>query len=408
LIAAPDTKQSPAAGADQGRGRLVSLDGLRVAVIVMVIVHHAAQAYGPTGGTWPVTDPANSGWFRPFYTVNAAVGLGLLFLLAGYFVPHSYDRKGSGRFLKERWSRIGLPLFFFTLAIHLPLVYVFMSRPPWATFIRSLYESGWQAIYLHLWFLGHLLLYSAVYVGWRRFADRAGRPQKTFSPPSHGTILAYVVVLALVSWVIRWWFPIDEWVPLFFVLAAEPAHLPQYVSLFVLGVMAYRGDWLGRITTRVGMTWLGLGLTAAASIYAVEAFGWWGNLRATGTILEAFIGTGLTVGLVVLFRDRFHRPRRLLTAMAKASYAAYILHIWVVVGLQMAILNLELPVFLKFALVAALGTLLSFVLGHVSRRVPGMRVMLGGIPEKRKEVGVLHTTDGASGSQPDARRHAEV
>jgi peptidoglycan/LPS O-acetylase OafA/YrhL len=38
-------------------GRLVSLDVVRVAVIVMVIVHHAAQPYGPTG-EWPVTDAA--------------------------------------------------------------------------------------------------------------------------------------------------------------------------------------------------------------------------------------------------------------------------------------------------------------------------------------------------------------
>src|SRR5512133_4101285 len=45
--------------------RMVFVDVLRVAVIVMVIVHHAAQAYGPTGGTWPVTDPRPSDWFRP-------------------------------------------------------------------------------------------------------------------------------------------------------------------------------------------------------------------------------------------------------------------------------------------------------------------------------------------------------
>jgi glucan biosynthesis protein C len=65
------------------------VDVLRVAVIVMVIAHHATQAYGPTGGTWPVTDPRPSDWFRPFYTGNDAIGMGLLFFLAGYFVPRS-------------------------------------------------------------------------------------------------------------------------------------------------------------------------------------------------------------------------------------------------------------------------------------------------------------------------------
>jgi len=69
--------------------RLVFVDALRVSIVAFVIVHHAAQAYGSTGGMWPIHDPAQSDWFRPFYIVNAACGLGLLFLLAGYFVPSS-------------------------------------------------------------------------------------------------------------------------------------------------------------------------------------------------------------------------------------------------------------------------------------------------------------------------------
>jgi glucan biosynthesis protein C len=92
-----------------GPGRLACLDALRVAIIMMVIVDHAAQAYGPTGGASPVHDRAHSDWFRPFLTVNAAVGLGLLFLLAGYLVPRSYDRKGARRFLADRWARLGVP-----------------------------------------------------------------------------------------------------------------------------------------------------------------------------------------------------------------------------------------------------------------------------------------------------------
>jgi glucans biosynthesis protein C len=122
--------------------RLIFVDVLRVLVIVFVIVHHAAQAYGPTGGAWPVQDRAHSDWFRPFYTVNSAFGLGLLFLLAGYFVPRSYRRKGPRRFLKERWARIGVPLVIFALVVHLPVAYLFKSRPALGEFIGWLYEDG--------------------------------------------------------------------------------------------------------------------------------------------------------------------------------------------------------------------------------------------------------------------------
>src|SRR5215469_12724119 len=141
-------------GAKGETERLIFVDVLRVLVVVFVIVHHAAEAYGPTGGAWPVHDRVHSDWFRPFYTVNSAFGLGMLFLLAGYFVPGSCGRKGARRFLNERWARIGVPLVLLALVVHLPVAYLLKSRPALGEFIGWLYESGWQPIYLHLWFPG--------------------------------------------------------------------------------------------------------------------------------------------------------------------------------------------------------------------------------------------------------------
>ena len=370
--------------------RLVYLDALRVLIVSMVIVHHAAQAYGPTGGFWPVEDSVTSDWFIPFYTVNAAVGLGLLFLLAGYFLPPSYDRKGSRRFIRERWARIGVPLVFFVLAVHLPLVYFASGRPEPLEFLRSLYDGGWQGAYLHLWFLGHLLLYSAVYVLWARLRGSrgraAGRAARLLPPPGHAAILAFVIALVAVTWTVRWWFPVDDWVPLLFVLAAEPANMAQYVSLFVLGILAWRNDWLARIPRHVGAVWLVVGLAAAAGIYLLEALGLWFQMTATGgpdwrsavrVSLEILVCAGLSVGLVVVLREVVRRPNRMLSAMAAASYAAYILHIFVVTGLQAALLGVLWPVMAKFAAVAVLGVVLSFGIAHLSGRVPGLRLLLG-------------------------------
>ena len=149
--------------------RLVFVDVLRVAVIVLVVAFHAAQPYGPTGGEWPVTDPANSELLRPFFPWGAAFGMGLFFLLVGYFTPRSYDTQGRWpEFLKGRWMRIGVPMVLFMLVVHLPVVYLVESpRPSLGELVSSLYESGWQNVYLHLWFLGHVLLYSLAYATWR-------------------------------------------------------------------------------------------------------------------------------------------------------------------------------------------------------------------------------------------------
>jgi len=67
--------------------RLFGLDKLRVALTFLVIAHHAAQAYGPTGGGWPIFNDERSAILGPFFSVNAAFFMGLFFLIAGYFVP---------------------------------------------------------------------------------------------------------------------------------------------------------------------------------------------------------------------------------------------------------------------------------------------------------------------------------
>jgi len=376
--------------------RMVFADALRVAVIVFVIVHHAAQAYGPTGGAWTIHHRTVIEGLRAFYTVNAAFGLGLLFLLAGYFVPGSFERKGARRFLKERLTRIGMPLAILTLGVHLPLVYLSRSRPPLGEFVRWLYDGGWLPLYWHLWFLGHLLLYSAAYAAWRRISPRQG-PSKPLPVPGHALILGFAAALALVTFVVRLRYPVDRWEPLFWVLAAEPAHLPQYVSLFAVGALATRGDWLRRLPTRVGLTWLSVGLLAAAAAYVLSALRRSDALMAgggpslsslAGSAWEALLCVGLTVGLIVLFRELVRRAHRLLDGMARDSYAAYMLHLPVVVGLQAGAERLDLPVGVLFALVAVVAVLLAFGIGHLAGKTPGLRVILGmGPPRIRSECG---------------------
>lgn len=198
----------------------------------------------------------------------------------------------------------------------------------------------------------------------------------------------YIVALSLLTWVIRWEYAVDEWVPLLVLLPAEPAKMAQYVSLFAVGVLAYRGDWLRRLPRRVGYPWLAVGLIAAAAVYVLHAVApqrWTAVMTVGGlnggsllrSTWEALICTGLAAGLVVLFRDVVRRPGPLLAAVAAASYAAYIVHVYLLVGVQAAVADLPAPAFTKFAVVSIIGVMLCFGVGHLSRHVPGLRVILG-------------------------------
>jgi glucans biosynthesis protein C len=366
--------------------RLVFIDALRVAAIVFVIIHHAAQAYGPTGGFWPVHDRAQSDWFTPFYTANAAFGMGLMFLLAGYFVPPSYDRKRARLFLAGRWLRIGIPLASLMLMLHLPVAYLLAGMPAPLEFLEGLYERGWQPIYLHLWFVAHLLLYCFAYTALRQISGLFKVAPRKVPLASQTAIASFIVTLVLITWVVRIWYPVDKWVPFLWVMPAEPAHLPQYMALFAAGIVAYRGDWFRRMPTATGLIWLAVGMIAYGGAYVAYAVGPWSELMAIGgngvpslirSSWETVIAVGLSIGLIIAFRELFDRSNRLLERTAAASFGAYILHPAIVVAVQAAMTDVSLVAFAKFAVVSLLGTVAAFAVAHVAGRVPGIRVVLG-------------------------------
>ncbi|WP_449241558.1 acyltransferase family protein [Desulfoscipio gibsoniae] len=91
------------------KSRLVFLDNLKVALILLVVAHHAGQAYGPEND-WPILSIAKSAILGPFFDVNGAFFMGLFFLISAYFLPPSIDRKGGRDFFKEQIVALGSSL----------------------------------------------------------------------------------------------------------------------------------------------------------------------------------------------------------------------------------------------------------------------------------------------------------
>jgi fucose 4-O-acetylase-like acetyltransferase len=115
-IAAPTTSHSTSATADvqsKATSRLFFVDNIRVLLTILVVLFHVMIIYAGTG-SWYYTEGredfitgALGAWF---ITVTQAYFMGLFLLISAYFVPGSYDRKGAGRFLKDRLIRLGIPL----------------------------------------------------------------------------------------------------------------------------------------------------------------------------------------------------------------------------------------------------------------------------------------------------------
>ena len=141
------------------------------------------------------------------------------FLIAGYFTPGSYDRKGFGSFLGRRLLRLGIPFLFYILVFD-PLIY-------WGIKV-SLYGyagSFWAYMAEHfrgyrnlgvgpLWFVEGLLIFTILYALFRLVVNSRplSRPipvtsQQDAPPPTSLAIALFALGLGVATFVLRIWLP---------------------------------------------------------------------------------------------------------------------------------------------------------------------------------------------------------
>jgi glucans biosynthesis protein C len=345
-------------------GRVEFVDALRVVLIALVVAHHSVEAYvvGYPPEV-PLPDaPIPRAWV--FLWVNAAFFMGLFFFLAGCFTPGAFDRKGVTNFLADRGLRLGVPLVLGTVLIvplagwsHIALDPALPKVGYWTYLTQDFFGHGpkpdfwparerWPAFnFGHLWFLEHLLVYALLYAAMRAFLAR-DTGKRYHEPPSHLAIAAYALLLAAATFVIRISYPQNRWIGFLGFIQMEPAHIPQYASLFVIGLFAGPRRWLETMPTRRGLIWLAIGGGLAIMNYLLVGFGIQsgsasGNWRVC--IDEAFLCVSLCIGLPVLFRELKLGAGRLWRVLADNVFAVYVFHFPIVLLLQWALIDAPVP-----------------------------------------------------------------
>ena len=169
--------------------RLLYLDNLKVCLTVLVIFHHAGQAYGDGGG-WAYT-PSNPAevmpWIWHFFSVNAAFFMGLFFLISGYFVPASYDKQGASIFVQKKLIRLGIPL---------------LVMGGLLSVLSGKFEIG------HMWYIESLLVFCLLYALIRLICKPIDG--KCSSKPTIIGLLIFGGIMGIGSYLIRLVSPQDH------------------------------------------------------------------------------------------------------------------------------------------------------------------------------------------------------
>ncbi len=371
--------------------RMAFIDNIRILLTVMVILVHLAITYGSTGSWFYAERPSTelAGILLSLYSAfSQFFFMGLFFLISGYFVPGSVDRKGLLKYTKDRLVRLGIPLVLFSLLVS-PFTEYAKSMTVYHDNTRDIvtYTIDYWASRNYapgpLWFVEVLLVFSLAYILGRALLSLGKRtsakadPAATKRPLTNAWIAAFILVCAPLNFIVRLASPIgEEWEHL------QMAFMPQYILMVAAGILAYRNGWLTDLPAGVRKLWSAIAIPAALALPVVMVASGvtdgnnavLGGLNAWSALLsiwEPVFCISISIALISLFQRRFNRQGAIARVMSQNSYAVYIIHPMIIIPGAFLLRNIALDPLLKWTLFSPLLIAACFMASHwLVRRLP--------------------------------------
>ncbi|MEQ3551682.1 acyltransferase family protein [Pseudonocardia nematodicida] len=380
----------PAASTDTRRH---GLDALRAIALGLGIVLHSLLPFVPDMPwmvTDSVTDPAA---VVPVYVIHL-FRMVLFMLLAGYFGRMLLTRRGPREFVRDRLTRIGLPLVaFWPVSVMslwvLSVVGVFAFGQPIPEMVPPA-EGTPEILQLftpgQLWFLLVLIECVLAVVVLRAVAIRLlGAERVARFTRAAGTVLSSRagMLLAAVPYLLALLIQgtVAGGIVEPFTIVPELAPLVGYLGAFMVGwALHARPDSIERI----GRTWpVQLGIAVPATV-----LGWFvshGEVPLpVAAAVVALAGMTWTYGLIGLFGTVLDRRSEVMRYLADSAYWGYLLHLPVLVGIELLIADQSWPILAKLALTWTVTAVLLLVSYDVLVRSTWIGAWLNG--RRRRSV----------------------
>jgi glucan biosynthesis protein C len=374
--------------------RVIFMDNLRYLMVVLVIVYHAVAAYAIVAPHWTVHDTSMfaADIVRELFDVFM---MPILFFAAGYFTLPSLAKKGVREFLKDKVKRILIPWALAVLIVA-PLAFYDQSVKPVQPFwkywlwylgqfeIRLRYTqtpvgATTQMIY---WFLSLLfaffLITALVYALARKWRGTGIQPVAHKVKSGNSILIALVTFGLLMSsayFVLLLLIPDSSWFTLHMFLEFQVTRLVPYAGAFAFGIFAQSRGWFsdgkplgsltlwGIVSVLLAVAYLAFGQPVFADTAGTTVLSA-GYLLAFA-LLRSFLLLSLLVVFVSFGLRYWNHANKLDQQLAATSYNIYLVHIFIVIALQSALLEWTgglVPI--KIAIVFLIALALSFAISR--------------------------------------------
>jgi glucans biosynthesis protein C len=189
--------------------------------------------------------------------------------------------------------------------------------------------------------------------------------------------------LGFTTFLIRIWLPVGIF---YEPLHQEFAHYPQYIAMFAIGTLAFRGDWLEKFPGSQSQLWGWVAMlcvfTLPVIVLAAGALtgeldergaGGWNWISFSYSIWEGFACLAFSISTLTWYRKRYNQHNWLSAKMAEATFTAYVLHPAVIVPFAILLSGITINLSLKFLIVAPIAVALTYIISYYFRRLPLVR-----------------------------------
>ena len=369
--------------------RIYFLDNLRTFLIFLVILYHAGFTYqSAMASKWIVVDSAKNDSIGLIGLYLDIFVMSVMFFISGYFIPVSAMGKSFRNFVKFKFKRIMVPwiVAVMTLIPTYKLIFLYSRGLPqeeWFSYFHLFQRAGTDLSFFAnnpsqhwLWFLPVLFLFQILYF----VLSSTKLPSINISLK---TAVVVIFVVGLAYSMIMAIFNLKGWslTPL---LDFQRERLLIYFMFFLLGSLCFKLKVFDtNESSKKYFIWSNVVLTVAIGTYTVTAINFLLNMiqpeRNYFFISQRIDGITYYASLLMLmfsflyilihtFRSRFNKNNKLMTLLNANSYNVYILHMVVLGVIALPLVNLSLPVFIKYLLLAVLTFIVSNILAYAYKR----------------------------------------
>lgn len=277
--------------------RLHYLDWLRLLATLGVFLYHAARPFDLQD--WMIKNAERSVVVTVFFVIFlGSWGMPLFFLMAGVGSQFSLRRRSGSQFARERVARLVLPFLVGSILLTPLQVYIEYIHNGWyrgsflgflPTFLEYLpgpalneliNPSIFEAVGIHLWFLGFLFSFSLISLPlflWLKTRSGLSFISGLASLCERkGALLLFILPAMLVRFAIQPFFPeYTSW-----------SDFTYFFVFFIYGYLLYADERFMRVIRRDWRLYLTLGILSTAAIFLVVAAGvgleWYSNPAVMG------------------------------------------------------------------------------------------------------------------------------